>query len=127
MDREYYLNNGTGGSPRLNINDTASRLASSYYVEDGSYLRLGQLQIGYNIPLSTNNKAGMRNLKVYVQGQNLFTITGYSGLDPALSNANTGDFQGGVQGNFLNDLWTGFDLGQYPSNKMFTVGVNAEF
>lgn len=127
VDREYFLNNGKGESPKLNINDTASRLASSYYVEDGSYLRLGQLQIGYNIPLSTNNKAGMRNLKVYVQGQNLFTLTGYSGLDPALSNANTGDFQGNVQGNFLNDLWTGFDLGQYPSNKMFTVGVNAEF
>ncbi|HLO53207.1 MAG TPA: TonB-dependent receptor [Saprospiraceae bacterium] len=127
VDREYFLNNGKDGNPRLNVNDTASKLASTYYVEDGSYFRLGQLQIGYNIPLSSKNKVGMKNLKVYVQGQNLFTITGYSGLDPALSNANIGDFQGGVQGNFLNDLWTGFDLGQYPSNKMFTVGVNAEF
>lgn len=121
VDREYYLNNGTGGSPKLNINDTASRLASTYYVEDGSYLRLGQLQIGYNIPMSATNKAGMKNLKVYVQGQNLFTITGYSGLDPALSNANIGD------GNNLNDLWTGYDLGQYPTNKLITVGVSAEF
>ncbi|MBL0100633.1 MAG: hypothetical protein IPP49_11850 [Saprospiraceae bacterium] len=63
----------------------------------------------------------MKNLKVYVQGQNLFTITGYSGLDPALSNANIGD------GNNLNDLWTGYDLGQYPTNKLITVGVSAEF
>jgi hypothetical protein len=127
VDRDFYLNNGNNGTPKLNINDTASRLASSYYVEDGSYLRLGQLQVGYRIPLSAGNQAGLKSLRVYVQGQNLFTITKYSGLDPALSNANIGDFSGSVQGNYLNDLWTGFDLGQYPSNKIYTFGVSAEF
>lgn len=127
VDRDYYLNNGKGDLPALNVNDTGSRSSSSYYVEDGSYVRLGLLQIGYNLPLSVSSKIGLSGLKVYVQGQNLFTITGYSGLDPALSNANIGDYSGSVQGNYLNDLWTGFDIGQYPSNKLFTFGVNADF
>jgi len=127
VSRDYYKSNGTGGEPRLNILDTSSRQASEYYVEDGSYFRLGQLQIGYNVPLPSGWKNTVSRLKVYVQGQNLFTITDYSGLDPALSNANIGDFSGNVQGNYLNDLWTGFDLGQYPSNKLVTFGVTAEF
>lgn len=127
VDREYYLNNGNDGTPKLNINDTASKLASTYYVEDGSYLRLGQLQLGYRFPI-TSNKLGVKNLRVFIQGQNLFTITGYSGLDPVLSNANLGDgFT--VNGSFqrLNDLWTGYDLGQYPSNKLYTFGLNVDF
>ena len=127
VSKDYYHSNGTGGSPRLNILDTSSRHASEYYVEDGSYLRLGQLQIGYTVPLPSAWKNTLSRLRVYVQGQNLFTVTDYSGLDPALSNANIGDFSNNVQGNFLNDLWTGFDLGQYPSNKLFTFGVTAEF
>lgn len=121
VSQEYYENNGKGGEPRLNILDTSSRQASDYYVENGSYVRLGQLQIGYNVPLSGGIQNTISNLKIYVQGQNLFTITKYSGLDPALSNANIGD------GRNLNDIWTGFDIGQYPSNKLFTFGVSAGF
>lgn len=121
VDREYYLNNGKNGTPKLNASDAGSRQASTYYVEDGSYVRLGQLQIGYNLPKATAKKFGMSNLKLYVQGQNLFTITKYSGLDPALSNANIGD------GRNLNDIWMGFDIGQYPSNKLVSFGVQVDF
>jgi TonB-linked SusC/RagA family outer membrane protein len=127
VSREYYQENGTGGEPKLNILDTSSRQASEYYVEDGSYVRLGQLQIAYKVPVPSGLKNTLSGLKVYVQGQNLFTITKYDGLDPALSNANIGDFNMNVQGNFLNDLWTGFDIGQYPSNRLFTFGVSAQF
>ena len=128
VDREYYLNNGTGDIPALNVNDTGSRLPSDYFVEDGSYLRLGQLQLAYDLPKSIFRTGTISGLKVYVQAQNLFTITGYSGLDPVLSNANIGPgFT--VNGNYqqLNDLWTGYDIGQYPSNKIFTFGVSADF
>lgn len=121
VDREYYLNNGQRGIPALNVNDTGSRSSSTYYVEDGSYVRLGLLQLGYTLPNSFGSSIGLNGLKVYVQGQNLLTITGYSGLDPALSNANIGG------GGNLNDLWTGYDLGQYPSNKLITFGVTADF
>lgn len=127
VSKDYYQENGTGGEPRLNILDTSSRQASEYYVEDGSYVRLGQLQVAYNIPVPTGLKNTLGSLRVYVQGQNLFTITKYTGLDPALSNANIGDFSNNVQGNFLNDLWTGFDIGQYPSNKLVTFGISAQF
>lgn len=127
VSREYWLNNGTGSEPKLNILDTSSRQASEYYVEDGSYFRLGQLQIGYNVPVPAPISNTISRLKIYVQGQNLFTVTSYSGLDPALSNANIGDFSNNVQGNFLNDIWTGFDIGQYPNNKMVTFGLTAEF
>lgn len=120
VDRNYYLNNGKNGTPRLNAADSGSRFASDYYVEDGSYLRLGQLQAAYNLTFPAS-KFGLSKLKVYVQGQNLFTITGYSGLDPALSNANIGP------GNALNDIWTGFDIGQVPSSKIFSFGVVADF
>ncbi len=120
VHRDYYLENGTNGTPKLNAADTGSRFASSYYVEDGSYLRLGQLQVGYTIPFAAS-KVGLSKLKVYAQGQNLLTITGYSGLDPALSNANVGP------GNNLNDIWTGYDIGQLPSSKIFTFGVVADF
>jgi len=121
VDRDYYLNNGKGGVPKLNFSDTSSRYSSSYYVEDGSYFRLGQLTIGYNVPIPSALQNSIGSLKVYLQGQNLFTVTGYSGLDPALSNANIGD------GRNLNDIWTGFDIGQYPSNKLVTFGVSAQF
>lgn len=120
VHRDYYLENGTNGTPKLNASDTGSRFASSYYVEDGSYLRLGQLQVAYNLPIPTS-KFGLNKVKVYAQGQNLLTITGYSGLDPALSNANVGP------GNGLNDIWTGYDIGQVPSAKIFSVGVIADF
>jgi TonB-dependent starch-binding outer membrane protein SusC len=126
VSKEYYQANGTGDVPKLNILDTSSKQNSSYYVEDGSYIRLGQLQLGYSIPTAKFSNV-FSKLRLYVQGQNLFTITKYSGLDPALSNANTGDFNANLQGNGLNDLWTGYDIGQYPSNKLFTFGIQAEF
>ena len=55
---------------------------SDYFIEDGSYLKLKSLVIGYTLPLNITTKLKMRSLRVYVQGQDLFTITGYSGADP---------------------------------------------
>lgn len=127
VSRDYYLSNGTGGEPRLNIDDTSSRQSSEYYVENGSYFRLGQLTLGYKVPLPAGLSGAIRGLRVYVQAQNLFTITKYSGLDPALSNANIGDFNRNIANNFINDLWTGYDVGQYPSNKNLTFGLSAQF
>jgi TonB-linked SusC/RagA family outer membrane protein len=86
---------------------------SDYYVEDGSYLRMESLQIGYtlrNIP----NMAGT-SLRIYVQGQNLFTLTNYSGIDPAMSNFGRSDIEAGV------------DFGNYPSNRVLMFGVNLNF
>ncbi len=105
--------------PALDINDTESRRPSSFYVEDGSYIRLAQLQLGYTFPGNFGGDV-LSNLRVYVQGQNLFTITDYSGLDPALSSFGTGNSD-------ADDLFMGVDFGNYPTTRIFMVGVNASF
>jgi hypothetical protein len=110
----------TGGTlPALDVNDNFSSAPSSFYVEDGSYVRLKQLQIGYTLPQSFGGDLFSR-LRIYVQGQNLFTITDYSGLDPALSSF-------GKPGSDADDLFQGVDIGNYPSTRVFLVGVNAAF
>nr|HMQ63210.1 hypothetical protein [Flavilitoribacter sp.] len=111
--------NPNGTLPMLDIDDTYSQQPSSFYVEDASYLRLKTLQIGYTLPAGVLGKV-FSNLRIYVQAQNLFTITGYSGIDPAPSNFSP---QNGLNG----DLWTGYDFGNYPANKIFMLGVNAGF
>ncbi|MES2794377.1 MAG: TonB-dependent receptor [Bacteroidota bacterium] len=112
---------GTGNYPKINGLDASSRSASTFYVEDGSYVRLGNLQLGLKIPKSFTSKLGLSGARVYLQGQNLFTITKYTGVDPAVSNANIGN-----AGN-VNDQVTGYDNGNYPANKIMTLGINLEF
>jgi TonB-dependent starch-binding outer membrane protein SusC len=81
----------------------------SYYIEDGSYLRLKSLQLGFTVPPRHLRKTGIKSLRVYVQGVNLFTVTDYSGLDPEL---------GGSDWSF------GIDYGNYPTAKQFLFGFN---
>lgn len=111
--------NPDGDLPMLDVLDVFSYQPSSFYVEDASYLRAKNIQLGYNFPAGFLDHI-FTNLRLYVQAQNLFTITNYSGLDPAPSNFSP---SGGLNG----DLWNGFDLGNYPANKMFMVGLNVGF
>jgi len=90
-------------------NFSTNTQASSYYLEDGSFLRLKNLQLGYTIPESVLSKIKVKNLRLYVQAVNLLTITKYSGLDPELGGADT-DF--------------GIDSGNYPTVKQFIFGIN---
>ena len=106
--------------PALNAN-TVSNAPSSFYVEDGSYVRLKQLQIGYTLP-STIGGGVFSRLRLYVQGQNLITFTDYSGLDPALSS-----FGASGSGDAADDLFMGVDIGNYPTVRSFIFGVNAAF
>jgi len=98
-------------------NTSNARAISSFYVEDGSFLKLRSLILGYTLPTSPLKKIGIDKLRIYVQGSNLFTITKYTGLDPELQGADLGD-----NSNF------GIDLGNYPANqKMYLFGINASF
>jgi TonB-dependent starch-binding outer membrane protein SusC len=112
---------GTGLVPKLNALDASSRNSSTFYIEDGSYTRLGNLAIGYSLPQNLLSKVGASSLRAYIQGQNLFTITKYSGVDPAVSNANIGNSSN------VNDLRTGYDNGNYPTNKIVSFGINLGF
>ncbi len=85
---------------------------TSYFIEDGSYLRMKTMQLGYTIPETVLSKVNIKGLRVYVQAVNLFTITKYSGLDPELG----GD-----------DRAFGSDTGNYPLVKQWIFGINVNF
>jgi TonB-linked SusC/RagA family outer membrane protein len=109
--------------PQMNQNQPAHETAeSSYHVEDGSYLRLKQLTIGYNIPMV--NVKSIDRFRVYFQAVNLFTITGYSGWDPEVgtSSGDGGNTYGGQA-----DLSLGVDNSQYPVTRQLQLGVNITF
>ena len=86
---------------------------NSYLVEDGSFFRLRNLQLGYMLPDSVTQTLGTDSIRIFVQGTNLFTITNYTGYDPEI-----------IQGNNLN---LGVDRRIYPFSKTFTVGTNIKF
>ena len=85
----------------------------SYYLEDGDFLKLTNLTIGYTFPIKKNNKY-IKGVRAYLSGDNLFCITGYSGLDPELSN--------------WYPTSAGIDArDKYPSIRSFTFGLNLTF
>ncbi|UOQ77507.1 TonB-dependent receptor [Hymenobacter sp. 5516J-16] len=102
--------------PRAVRNDpNNNRRMSDRFIEDGSYVRLKNLTLAYNLPSTLTRKAAISNLRVYVTGQNLITWTDYSGYDPEVSSdpqSNTG---------------FGRDFGVYPQARTYTVGLNATF
>ncbi len=113
--KESWSTSNTGAT--LPIYENVSNFSTntqpnSYYVEDGSYLRMQNLTFFYNFPA---DKIGSwaRKLKVYVSANNIFTITGYEGLDPGVGGA--------------ADTLFGIDIGNYPVTRSFMIGVNAGF
>lgn len=94
-------------------NFSTNTQSNSFYVEDGSYLRMQNLSIGYNFPSATLSKIGLTRVRVYFSTNNLFTITKYSGLDPSVGGAADTSF--------------GIDVGNYPITRSFTGGFNIGF
>lgn len=84
----------------------------SYYVEDGSFTRLKNVQLGYNFTPDLASKLGLGNARIYIQGTNLFTLTNYSGLDPEIGGGDTS---------------FGVDEGNFPVVQQYLVGVNLGF
>ncbi len=120
MGLDYYNNYWTADRhsntyTRLLAYDTVgNNRPSDAYVEDGSYIRLKNLQIGYTLPSAISDRIHCAKIRFFLSGQNLFTITKYTGLDPEV-----GD-QGGVTG-------SGIDVGSFPSSKAYTLGLNIGF
>lgn len=97
-------------------NSTYITYPSSYYVEDGSYLRIAQLTVGYTFPKKWLQKAMIANARIYFTANNLATLTGYSGYDPEVSAAND------------NVVCTpGYDSSTYPRSRSYVVGLNLTF
>jgi len=113
LNRWDSLKNPTGtfqkltNAPVMQVQDT--------YVEDGSYIRLKTVTLGYNFPKAVASKIWAKQIRLYVTAQNLLTITKYTGADPE---ANYYD---------QNNLTPGIDYGVYPRYKSYLVGLNVTF
>ena len=107
--------NPTSNIPAPKTGDNANLKNSDRFIENGSYLRLQNVTLGYSVPTKLLEKVKLARLKIYVSGQNLFVITPYKGLDPELGGVN--------QDVFLTNV----DLGRYPSPRVYTFGINAQF
>ena len=106
----YLTNNADAKLPLADIN-TVSQYPSTAFLEDGSFLRLKTLQLGYNLPKALVQKWTLNGVEIYIQGTNLFTLTKYKGLDPEVS-------RGGVN--------LGVDDGQWPTARQFVVGIRLD-
>lgn len=112
--------------PVLDGSDGASgQTPVSYYVEPGGYLRLKNLSIGYTLPADLIRKIGVDKLRFYLQAQNLFTVTKYTGLDPELSTQQVGKGDYRQAKSDANSL--GVDYGNFPTPRIISVGLNLTF
>jgi TonB-linked SusC/RagA family outer membrane protein len=103
----WTVTNPTGTIPNP-YGSTNNMRVSSRFIEDGSYLRLKNVQIGYTLPKKITQKINMSRLRVYVSGNNMLTFTKYTGYDPEVGNR-------------------GVDYGNYPQSRTFLVGANVSF
>jgi TonB-linked SusC/RagA family outer membrane protein len=112
LSNVYIKNQGYSIARMTNDNRNTNNRISSMYIEDGSYLRVKNISLGYNVPKSFLRKYKVESLRVYANIQNLVTWTNYSGYDPEV---------GG------NILLNGYDNGRYPSPRIYTFGLNVDF
>jgi TonB-linked SusC/RagA family outer membrane protein len=94
-------------------NFSTNNSAHSWYMENGSYMRMKNLTLNYNFPVGMLGKSGIQRLRVYAQAVNLFTITKYTGKDPEVASQ--------------VDTTLGIDIGNYPATRIYSVGVNLGF
>jgi TonB-linked SusC/RagA family outer membrane protein len=109
---ERYTNGDKITLPIALLNDANESVNSSFFVEDGSYARMKDLQIGYTLPQQVASKLKIERLHIYLQISNLFTLTKYSGLDPEILSTDNTSF--------------GVDSGVYPTSQTFMFGVNLD-
>ncbi|MNE67489.1 TonB dependent receptor [compost metagenome] len=95
--------------PRAVFNDpNKNTRPSNRFIEDGSYIRIKNITLGYTLPQSLTQKIKLQKARIYLSGQNLFTFTNYSGFDPEVSS-------------------NGIDFNVYPVTKTISAGINLNF
>jgi TonB-dependent starch-binding outer membrane protein SusC len=107
---DYQALIAAGKTNKYNIDDLYSG-STSRWVENGSYIRVKNITLGYVIPAKTISKLGIKNSRIYISGTNLLTFTKYKGSDPEVSSFNN------------NDASAGIDFGNYPTPRIFTLGL----
>lgn len=111
-----YLINQEATVPRAATNDfNRNNRMSDRWIEDGSYLRISNITLGYNLPSAAVKHIGFQNIKVYMTIQNVYTWTNYSGYDPEVGAFNQ------------SARYQSIDMGRYPTPRTYTLGVNIGF
>ncbi|QNR22593.1 SusC/RagA family TonB-linked outer membrane protein [Croceimicrobium hydrocarbonivorans] len=115
----YVINrwNGAGSTdiyPRVTTGSNRNTVFSDFYVEDGSFVRLRNIQFGYTLPKKWLGGAKVESLRIYISANNLYTLTNYLGYDPDI-------------GNFGGTLAAGVDYGFYPQARTIMGGFNLKF
>ena len=114
--QERYQNGDKITMPIALISDAIMTQPSSFFVQDGSYLRMKSLELGYTLPSRLLSKTGLSNVHVYLQGTNLLTFTKYRGLDPEVAATSASGY-----------TLFGVDNGVYPVSQTFSLGVDINF
>ena len=108
--------------PRADLNSTNVAMISDRFIEDGDYLRLKNVQLGYSLPKSILESANIQKLRFYVSSDNLFTITDYTGRDPEINSAIGADNDGNYQAYSLGIAYPG-----YPMSRTVIFGLQLTF
>jgi TonB-linked SusC/RagA family outer membrane protein len=124
LTKRYYDERWTGEGtsntqPRASWDAESNNCkASTRFLEDGSYMRLKNIQLGYNFPQKITSRLHIDKCRIYFSGQNLWTLTDYPGLDPEMTTSDNSD---------EGDLAGGIDWGTYPSAKSYNFGIQITF
>lgn len=115
---DYVLDRWTGEGtsntvPRVTAGVSSNNVFSDYFVEDASYLRIQNIQLGYTIKNKFTEKAGISKIRLYGTVNNLYTFTKYKGFDPTYQGSTT--------------ISRGIDYGSYPAARTFLFGLNVNF
>src|SRR5690606_34284820 len=113
MDEAWSPTNHSNTKFAINATNTNNLQVSDWLLEDGSYLRMKSLQVGYTFPKTMMEAIKLQNIRIWAGGYNLLTFTKYSGLDPEIGSG--------------SPLSMGVDQGYYPQAKSFMFGINASF
>lgn len=113
MEKAWSPTNPSNSQFAINASNTNNLQISDWLVENGSYLRLKSVQLGYSLPTKFLMKAGVQRVRLWTGGYNLLTLTKYSGLDPEIGSG--------------SPLSMGVDQGYYPLATSFMFGINANF
>lgn len=134
----YFGSNGLTSQPRMGfVNSTGGYIddpngnytkPSTYFIENGSYLKLKNLQIGYSFSNAAMERIKIRSARIFVMGNNLLTITKYSGIDPEVGSAYSQAATNGYVGGSVGVTTRGLDaVSQYPQTKIYSAGIDVNF
>jgi hypothetical protein len=134
----YFGSNGLTDQPRMGVTNPNGTFTpdpngnysnpSSYFVENGSYIKLKNLQIGYSFSTAAMEKIKVKSARIFVMGNNLLTITKYSGLDPEIGSAYSQAAQSGYVGGSVGVTTRGLDaVSQYPQTRIYSAGIDVNF